>query len=84
MRSYGPETEARYTSFTQWCEDNAPAFATAAFGALEIYSALDRQNACKSKSLLSGRSSESLNTSKIITYFFSSLRQTLGMTRQTR
>jgi len=32
-----------YTSFAQWCEDNAPAFSTAAFSALEI--SLDRQNA---------------------------------------
>jgi len=44
-RSFGLETEAMYTSFTQWCEDNAPVFATAAFGALEIYSSLDRQKA---------------------------------------
>jgi len=41
-RSYGPETEAMHTSFTQWCEDNSPAFSKAAFSALEI--SLDRQN----------------------------------------
>lgn len=45
-RSYGPETEAMYASFAQWCEDNALAFSAAASSALGI--SLDRQNACKS------------------------------------
>ena len=81
-RNHGPETEAIYTSFTQWCEDNAPAFSSAAFAALEL--SLDRQNACKSKSLLSGKSLESLNTSsKTNTYFLLLFKQTPGTIRQT-
>jgi len=44
-RSFGLETGAMYASFSQWCEDNGPAFATAAFGALGIYSSSDLQNA---------------------------------------
>ena len=59
-RNYGPETEAMYLSFAQWCEDNAPVFSTAAFNALGI--SLDRQNACKSQVSVFWIFFESLNT----------------------
>ena len=50
-RSFGSEMEAKQASYTQWCENNSPAFARAAFAALGICSRSDQQNACKSESL---------------------------------
>lgn len=50
-KSYGPEVEAKCGSFARWCGDNNQAFSNAALNALEIFSPLDRQRACKSESL---------------------------------
>lgn len=45
VRSCGSEIQAKHAAYSQWCENNSPAFATAAFAALGISSPLDRQKA---------------------------------------
>jgi len=45
VRSYGSEIQAKHAAYSQWCENNSPVFATAAFAALGISSPLDRQKA---------------------------------------
>ena len=67
-KNHGPEMEAIYASFCQWCEDNALAFSTAVFSALEI--SLDRQNACKSPQVFGIFLFESLNSSPKMNTFF--------------
>jgi hypothetical protein len=64
-RSFGSEMEAKQASYTQWCENNSPAFARAAFAALGICSRSDKQNACQSESLCRLEPSESLTCTNI-------------------